>query len=378
MASDRQRKPVSLWPHLFCGAGIALCFFCAAPQAAATPDTAATQRGIAALEKELGDLKKQQTALKKQLQKQTAARPAPAAEKIRPDPDIADYTRNLSAWQQQLDAAFLALGAAPARDHAGTANAILPDDPEAVLAAAREEWLARAVAENALAAIRTENTRLAETQRRQNAAEERHRQQAQILQTHRARLDNLAHQIGVTQKLLAEQRQQLAEQRAAQALEKQQFAARKPARKPATDPAKITVAALPQVLPSANRADKTSVKSGRLPVNGKIVMKFGDKDLLGATSTGIVLEAAQGENIVLPQEGVVKFAGAFGKFKQLLIVEHKGGYHSVISGYDALKTKIGERLPAGAVIGQLAQAQAYYELRHNGVPVDPDKVSIPF
>ncbi|TNE27909.1 MAG: hypothetical protein EP349_08555 [Alphaproteobacteria bacterium] len=364
-----------------------MCLFCAAPQAVAVPpdisalenDIAAAAREIGATEKELSSLKRQQAKLKKQAvpkNKKNASAPDTGAL----SENIADYTRNLAVLQQQLDAAFLALSDAPARQSISTENSALLGDPDLVVAAAREEWLAHAVAQNALAAIRAESGNLDETRQKRQQLEKTHRKQAHAAEEHRQRLNNLAHQITVTQKLLSEQRQALATQREKLAQEKQQLAAQKAVRKPMAKP--VTVAAAPQnalLKPVALTAPAVQqVAPGRFPVNGKVVMKFGDKDALGVKSSGIVLEAAEGENIVLPQEGVIKFAGAFGKFKQLLIVEHKGGYHSLISGLDQVETKIGERLPAGAVIGHLAQAQAYYELRHNGVPVDPDKVSMPF
>ena len=386
LAPDRQRESVSFSYLAFCGTGIALCLFCAVPQAKAAPpdlavlekNIAAAQRGITETEKELASLKGQQAGLKKQAPPKsgkTSSAPDTAALSA----EITDYTRNLSALQRQLDAAFLALSGAPARQTAAMDIAVLPDDPDTAVAAAREEWLALAVAQNAVAAIRAENAHLEETRRKRQSVEEMHKKQARAAQEHRARLDNLAHQISVTQKLLAEQQQALAAQRVELAREKQHFAARKPVRKPVTGILAASVAVVTaEKNPVSQNAVRPSAASGRFPVNGKVVMKFGDKDALGVTSSGIVLEASEGENIILPQEGVIKFAGAFGRFKQLLIVEHKGGYHSLISGFDAVETKIGERLPAGAVVGHLAQAQAYYELRHNGVPVDPDKVSMPF
>ncbi|MBL1146702.1 MAG: hypothetical protein D8M28_03280 [Proteobacteria bacterium] len=378
--------------HLaFCGTGIALCLFCAAPQAVAAPpeisvlekNIAAAQRGISETEEELSSLKRQQAKLKKQaVPKNRKTASAPDTKAL--SENIADYTRNLAVLQQQLDAAFLALSDAPARQTISMESSALLDDPDLVVAAAREEWLAHAVAQNAVAAIRAESTHLDDMRQKRQEAEQAHRKQADAAQEHRQRLDNLAHQISVTQKLLAGQKRELAAQRDALTQEKQRFAAQKPMRKPTAKPAAkpVTVASAQQN-PLLKQAALTApaVKHavpGRFPVKGKVVMKFGDKDALGVKSSGIVLEAAEGENIVLPQEGVIKFAGAFGKFKQLLIVEHKGGYHSLISGLGEVETKIGERLPAGAVIGHLAQAQAYYELRHNGVPVDPDKVSMPF
>jgi len=364
-----------------------LCLFCGLPQAfAAAPDLATLEKNIATAnreisrtEKELSSLKKQQARLKKQgvpKNKHLAKQPDTSAL----TDNIADYTHNLSVLQQQLDAAFLALSDAPVRQSVNAESSALLDDPDMVIAAAREEWLAHTIATQAVAAIRSESGHLDKTRQQRQQVEKDHQKQAHAAQEHRQHLDNLRHQITVTQSLLAEQRQQLRIQRDTLQQEQQRLAAaRKPVRKPAAKPVTVAAVQHPLLQPAALHTPAVKyVPPGRFPVNGKVVMKFGDKDALGVKSSGIVLEAAEGENIVLPQEGIIKFAGAFGKFKQLLIVEHKGGYHSLISGLGEVETKIGEHLPAGAVIGHLAQAQAYYELRHNGVPVDPDKVSMPF
>ena len=116
-----------------------------------------------------------------------------------------------------------------------------------------------------------------------------------------------------------------------------------------------------------------------LPVNGTIRTGFGDNDDLGAESKGITFLTRPGSRVVVPLAGTVKFAGAFQKYKQILIVEHRGGYHSLIAGLARIDTVVGAALAAGEPIGvtdNSASPQIYYELRQNGKPVNPKKLLI--
>ena len=112
------------------------------------------------------------------------------------------------------------------------------------------------------------------------------------------------------------------------------------------------------------------------PVHGRILTGFGDKDDLGAPSKGITFITRPGASVIVPLAGIVKFAGAFQKYKQILIVEHQGGYHSLIAGLARIDTVVGASLAAGEPVGvteTTGSPQVYYELRQNGKPVNPQR-----
>jgi septal ring factor EnvC (AmiA/AmiB activator) len=114
-----------------------------------------------------------------------------------------------------------------------------------------------------------------------------------------------------------------------------------------------------------------------LPVRGMVRINFGEKDDLGAISHGITLTARAGATVVMPIAGTVKFAGTFQKYKQILIVEHQGGYHSLIAGLAKIDTVVGASLAAGEPIGTAENSETasiYYELRQNGKPINPQKL----
>jgi len=117
------------------------------------------------------------------------------------------------------------------------------------------------------------------------------------------------------------------------------------------------------------------------PVVGSIRTSFGGMDDLGASSKGITYNARSGARVSTPLAGKVRFAGPFRKYKHILIIEHAGGYHSLIAGLGQVDTIVGASLAAGEPVGRVADTQTeehpvYYELRHNGAPVNPQKILI--
>ena len=113
------------------------------------------------------------------------------------------------------------------------------------------------------------------------------------------------------------------------------------------------------------------------PVEGTIRTSFGGKTETGATSKGITFNAKPGASVVTPLAGTVRFAGPFQKYRQILIVEHRGGYHSLIAGLGRVDTVVGDKLSAGEPVGAADDGDTpaiYYELRQNGDPIDPKKM----
>lgn len=116
-----------------------------------------------------------------------------------------------------------------------------------------------------------------------------------------------------------------------------------------------------------------------LPVNGTVRTGFGEKDDLGGKSRGVTFDTRSAATVVTPLAGTVRFAGPFQKYRQILIIEHPGGYHSLIAGLGRIDTVVGARLAAGEPVGSaesISSAQVYYELRQNGDPVNPQKLLV--
>lgn len=105
-----------------------------------------------------------------------------------------------------------------------------------------------------------------------------------------------------------------------------------------------------------------------LPVDGRLVGGFGDRG-----SRGVAIAPRAGAQVVAPGGGRVVFAGPYRGYGQIVIIEHAGGWTSLVTGLFQLDTRVGEVLIAGAPLGQAGPGRPVLtlELRHNGAPVNP-------
>ena len=117
----------------------------------------------------------------------------------------------------------------------------------------------------------------------------------------------------------------------------------------------------------------------QLPISGVITVRYDEADAFGAPSKGLTIEGRAGALIVAPMGGVVRFAGPFKNYGNMVILEHKNGYHSLIAGLEKIDTLVGQSVSAGEPLGLLHAAvngekpALYYELRLNGQPVNPSQ-----
>lgn len=116
----------------------------------------------------------------------------------------------------------------------------------------------------------------------------------------------------------------------------------------------------------------------QLPVSGTIRVSYDEPDAFGAPSKGLEIDGRGGAVVVAPMGGVVRFTGPFKRFGQLIIIEHAGGYHSLIAGLEKIDTVVGHSVSAGEPLGSLQDKSSgspslYYELRLDGKPIDPAK-----
>lgn len=125
----------------------------------------------------------------------------------------------------------------------------------------------------------------------------------------------------------------------------------------------------------------TSAK-GRLirPAAGPVLRGFGQRDPDGLRNRGLTIGAREGSAVVAPYDGTVIYAGPFEGFGLILIIEHGGGYHTLLAGLGRIGLQVGQRVLAGEPVGAMRPRQGagggggpelYVELRHNGDPIDP-------
>jgi septal ring factor EnvC (AmiA/AmiB activator) len=109
-----------------------------------------------------------------------------------------------------------------------------------------------------------------------------------------------------------------------------------------------------------------------LPVTGRIVTGFGAPQGAGLSS-GLTLAPRGNAQVVAPGAGRVAFAGPYRGYGQIVIIEHAGGWTSLVTGLARSDVEVGERLLAGAPIGAAGSGRPTIslELRRDGEAVNP-------
>ena len=134
-------------------------------------------------------------------------------------------------------------------------------------------------------------------------------------------------------------------------------------------PGAATVAA--EAAPGA--APLTRLPGYGLPLAGQVVAGFGTERKGLPRSRGITLLARPAAQVVAPAAGRVVFAGAYRGYGQIVIIEHAGGWTSLVTGMSALDVEVGDRLVNGSPLGITGPGQPLVtlELRKDGQPVNP-------
>ncbi len=120
-------------------------------------------------------------------------------------------------------------------------------------------------------------------------------------------------------------------------------------------------------------APSTGIPSFLLPVAGRTVNGFGEARDDGGRARGLLLSPAGGAQVVAPAAGRVAFAGPFAGFDRIVIIEHAGGFTSLVTGMARVDVGVGQELVAGGPLGVAGGARPLigFELRRAGDPVNP-------
>lgn len=123
--------------------------------------------------------------------------------------------------------------------------------------------------------------------------------------------------------------------------------------------------------PAAAEAELTA-GAYRLPVVGRIVAGLGEVNESGVRSRGVTIAARPGGQVVAPAPGRVGFAGDYRGYGKIVIIDHGGGWVSLLTGMIALSVGVGDTLDAGTPIGRAGSddSRITVELRRGGRPVD--------
>jgi septal ring factor EnvC (AmiA/AmiB activator) len=170
----------------------------------------------------------------------------------------------------------------------------------------------------------------------------------------------------------AEKRTRLESARRARAEAEKREAARRKEAEAAAAAGRVPRIAKPEGLRSFAAAQ------GRitLPAAGRIVRQFAEATETGSPSRGIQIETRPEAQIVAPYDGQVVFAGQFRGYGQILIIEHTGGYHTLLSGLSRIDVAQNQWLLAGEPVGVVGRSEhgaprMYMEIRLKGRPINP-------
>jgi len=115
-----------------------------------------------------------------------------------------------------------------------------------------------------------------------------------------------------------------------------------------------------------------------LPSKGELANRYGSPRSDGGTSwKGLFIRSPEGQEVRAIAPGQVVFADWLRGFGNLLILDHGQGYMSLYGNNETLFRQVGDEVKAGEVVAAVGnsggnpESGVYFELRHQGQPLDP-------
>lgn len=106
-----------------------------------------------------------------------------------------------------------------------------------------------------------------------------------------------------------------------------------------------------------------------LPVGARVVEGLGAVNDSGVRSRGVSFATTRGTAVAAPADGIVRFSGPFRDYDGILILDHGGGWMSLIVNVSS-QLKPGDRVRLGQELGP-ALGPIEVELSHNGRGFSP-------
>lgn len=116
----------------------------------------------------------------------------------------------------------------------------------------------------------------------------------------------------------------------------------------------------------------------RFPVRGELVGRFGAPRAEGGTTwKGVFIRAGTGADVRAVAGGEIVYSDWLRGYGNLIIVDHGSDYLTVYGNNDTLLKEVGELVSGGDAIASVGTSGGggdsglYFELRHQGRPLDP-------
>ena len=220
------------------------------------------------------------------------------------------------------------------------------------------------------------------------------RKEIGTLQQDERRLSQLIDRLSRIIATQAAQAAQAARTRAADAARQAEAARSKPsspsaseAREKPLTPQATTEPARPKTSEAENRYEPVSSDGSflrqrgnlRLPVRGSVSGRFGAPRDGGGTWRGLFIRAAAGNDVKAVANGRIVFSDWMRGFGNLVIVDHGDAYLSIYGNNESVLKQVGQAVRGGETIATVGNSGGnpdsglYFELRHQGQPIDPMK-----
>jgi septal ring factor EnvC (AmiA/AmiB activator) len=128
------------------------------------------------------------------------------------------------------------------------------------------------------------------------------------------------------------------------------------------------------------QADSSARLPSNLPVQGKVVTRFGQRsDQNLSVSKGLFIAAKEGSSVTSVKSGTVIFSDWLRGYGYLVIVDHGNQYLTLYGHNQNLLKKKQDIVKAGEVIARVGrsggsdQPGLYFEVRRRGEPVNPER-----
>ncbi len=143
------------------------------------------------------------------------------------------------------------------------------------------------------------------------------------------------------------------------------------------------IAALPPPQAGAPGHAGFALLKGKLPrpAEGPVEVGFGrvvnPRFNTVTVQKGVDIGAREGDPVRAVAPGRVAHAGWFRGYGNLVIVDHGGGWHTLVAHLGSMRTAMGEEVEAGTLLGTVGDTSSlkgpylYFEIREKGKPVDP-------
>ncbi|WCT72111.1 peptidoglycan DD-metalloendopeptidase family protein [Sphingomonas naphthae] len=110
----------------------------------------------------------------------------------------------------------------------------------------------------------------------------------------------------------------------------------------------------------------------RIPAIGQLVTGLGETNSAGIRTRGLTIATAPGAQVVAPAGGRVSFAGPFKGYGQVVIIDHGGGWNSLVTDLAVVAVRVGDTIVQGSPLGRMGNGapRLTVELRRGGQTVD--------